>query len=352
MPSSECPLISLIVPVYNISKHLERCITSIINQSYKHIEIILVDDGSTDTSGQICDRYREKDSRITVVHQTNKGLSGARNAGLSIMRGDYVGFVDGDDFIDTFMYETLLKAIIAHEADVVQTGFHHADEHGNIIDTVTFKEASYLNANEMFHARFKENNIHVGVWTKLYKNEIFKKIRFFEGYVFEDYAILPNILNECKKFVVIEGAFYNYASNPTGISSAAANLTVIKSRLKTPLYVLQCLEKINKNFIEYGYLYICESSIKGYCKIKETTKIDTETKKEYIEKLRAQYEKYFELYKNDSSIKKQKVSRRIKWHLFSSTPYLVYLIITFKNLSRRSIKKITIPCRRFLQKHF
>jgi glycosyltransferase involved in cell wall biosynthesis len=334
------PLISIIVPVYNISGYLDRCVNSIINQSYENLEIILVDDGSTDDSGPICDACKDKDERIRVIHKVNGGLSSARNAGLDVMKGEYVGFVDGDDFIDKYMYETLFKAIIDNDADVVQTGFHHTEVSGNISDTVTFKEAIYENHDDMFDARFNKNNINVGVWIKLYKSKIFRNIRFLEGCVYEDYAIMPSILNECRKFVVIGGAFYNYVQTPGSISRGKVNLNIIKSRLEMPLYFLECIEKINKKFIRYAYLYICESSIKGYCRLLEADKTDKETKNEYREKLIAQFKKYYEIYKNDNSLKTQKLSREIKLYLFSVSPFVCYLLIKFKDYWRRLKKKI------------
>lgn len=342
MSESAIPLISIIVPVFNISKYLERCVDSIINQSYPNIEIILVDDGSTDNSGQICDIFSRKDQRVRVIHKVNGGLSSARNAGLSVMQGEYVGFVDGDDFIDKYMYETLVKAILDNDADVVQTGFHHTRGDGRIVDTVEFKEATYTNLNDMFYNRFKKSNIHVGVWTKLYKSKIFRNIRFLDGYVFEDYAILPNILNACRRFVVIGGAFYHYVSNPQGISAGKVNLKVIKSRLEVPLYVLKCIEEIDKNHIRYAYKYICESSIKGYCKIIETDKIDNETKKEYKRKLITQYNKYFEIYKKDTLLNEQNLPHKIKVYLFYATPYFAYLVISSKNFIRKSKKRIAL----------
>ena len=254
MSKQNNPLISIIVPVYNISKYLERCVNSIIAQSYENLEVILVDDGSTDNSGKICDVYKEKDKRIRVIHKINEGLSSARNAGLSVIKGEYVGFVDGDDFIDKYMYEILVKAISDNEADIVQTGYHHNYENGNIADTRTFKKATYNNLAYMFRAFFEEQNIHVGVWTKLYKSKIFRNIRFLEGHVFEDYAILPNILNECKNFVVIDGAFYNYAHNPESISRNKVSLDIIKDRFAVPMYVLNCIGNIDKKYIGYALI--------------------------------------------------------------------------------------------------
>ena len=335
------PLISIIVPVYNISQYLERCINSIVAQSHKNIEIILINDGSTDDSGQICDLYKEKDKRIRVVHKTNGGLSNARNTGLSIMKGEYVGFVDGDDFIDKYMYETLLNAMLENNADVVQTGYRHTDEHGRIADTQTFKEAMYNSLADMFYAFFEKQNIHVGVWTKLYKSKIFKNIRFFEGYVFEDYAILPNILNECNKYVVINGAFYNYAHNPESISRNKVNIDIIKSRFAVPMYVLECIENINRKYIGYAYNYICLSSIRGYDKIRETDKIDRNTKKECVNKLIEQYKNYFKLYREDAFFKRQKLFKKIKLYAFLINPYFSRLIFyVFKHFAGKIKRKI------------
>lgn len=335
MPEFSNSLVSIIVPVYNVSKYLDRCVNSIINQTYKNIEIILVDDGSTDQSGPICDAYGQKDKRVRVIHKIHGGISSARNAGLGIIKGEYVGFVDGDDFIDKNMYETLMKAILDSEADIVQTGFKHTDENGNIIDERKFKEAAYDNLDDIFYQGFEGKNIHGGVWTKLYKSAIFGNIRFFEGYVFEDYAILPNILCECKKFIVIDGAFYNYCSNPRSISKSKVSLNVIESRLETPLYVLKCMENIDKKFMGYAYRYICESSMVGYYKIKKTDKIDKETKKKYTRQLVAQYEKYFRIFRRDKLFRKRNIFSKIKLHIFSTAPYAVYLYNEFKG----SIKK-------------
>ena len=119
------PLISIIVPVYNVEKYLSKCIDSIINQTYKNIEIILIDDGSTDSSGAICDKYALVDSRIHVLHIENSGVSNARNVGLNHATGDYIGFVDSDDYIEPNMYELLLEELIADDVDVVQC--NHAE---------------------------------------------------------------------------------------------------------------------------------------------------------------------------------------------------------------------------------
>ena len=114
------PLISVIVPIYNVEKYLDRCVGSIINQTYKNLEIILVDDGSPDNCPQMCDDYAKKDSRIKVVHKENGGLSDARNAGMKVATGEYVSFIDSDDYISLDFYETLLETIVDNDSDIVE----------------------------------------------------------------------------------------------------------------------------------------------------------------------------------------------------------------------------------------
>ena len=116
------PLISVIVPVYNVEQYLRECIESITNQTYNHLQIILVDDGSTDDSGKICDEYKAIDERIIVIHQKNKGLVGARKTGLEVANGEYIGFVDSDDYIDREMYDSLLEYALLENADMVHSG--------------------------------------------------------------------------------------------------------------------------------------------------------------------------------------------------------------------------------------
>ena len=118
----ELPVLSVIIPVYNVEKYLDECVNSIVNQSYKNLEIILVDDGSTDKSGAICDEWRDRDSRIKVIHKANAGLGYARNSGIEVAEGDFVAFVDSDDFIDKDMYQDLMSIAISEKSDIVYSG--------------------------------------------------------------------------------------------------------------------------------------------------------------------------------------------------------------------------------------
>ena len=136
-------MISIIVPIYNIEAYLEECIKSIIKQTYKELEIILVDDGSTDGSSEICDEFAAQDKRIKVIHKQNEGLVLARKNGLQYVKGDYVLFVDGDDCIALNYYETLVNALKKNESDIVRMGMERIDENGKFINQVIPKKASY-----------------------------------------------------------------------------------------------------------------------------------------------------------------------------------------------------------------
>ena len=130
------PELSIIVPVYKVEKYLPKCLDSILAQTFTDFELILIDDGSPDRCGDICDEYAAKDDRLIVIHQENKGVSAARNAGLDIARGEYIGFVDSDDWIEPEMYETMLATAKESEAEIVACGANHSDE----TETILFQE--------------------------------------------------------------------------------------------------------------------------------------------------------------------------------------------------------------------
>ena len=172
------PCISIIVPIYNIQQYVGTCIKSIINQSYKNLQIILVDDGSTDFSGRICDSYKLIDNRIEVIHQKNLGLVEARKSGLRMARGEYIGFVDGDDYIDENMYECLFKYILKEDADMVHTGYFCSNE--NEISSKVDFNTEFISLEQ--HRKKLINdilnydvNIEPSIWSKLFKRELILK---------------------------------------------------------------------------------------------------------------------------------------------------------------------------------
>lgn len=177
-----CYRISVIVPVYNIEDYITQCIESIIGQTYFNLQIVLVDDGSTDSSGKICDKYAEKDDRIQVIHQANGGLVSARKAGLKVAEGDFIGFVDGDDYIEPNFYETLLNFLIEDQVDFVHTG-HIFEKHNVSIKKCQFesgvldldKDTTVNLINNYIFGSNGEQHIDFSTCTKLYKSGFIKK---------------------------------------------------------------------------------------------------------------------------------------------------------------------------------
>ena len=207
------PLISIIVPIYNVENYLNKCIDSILNQTYKNLEIILVDDGSTDLSGNIADEYAFKDNRIKVIHKENGGLSDARNTGLEIIKGDYVGFIDSDDYIDPLMYEKLYKYIQDNGLDVVLCGTNKVDEDDRIIESSNFFQSYSVNSKEeMVDIVFGDvhNNGPISVCTKLFKKHIFKNIRFPKGKSYEDCFVVMRWIDQTNRMGCLPNHFYNY----------------------------------------------------------------------------------------------------------------------------------------------
>jgi glycosyltransferase involved in cell wall biosynthesis len=206
-------LISVVVPVYNVEKYLEQCILSIINQTYVNLQIILVDDGSTDMSGSICEEFAKCDKRISVIHQDNKGLVGARKAGLEIAAGEYIGFVDSDDYIDHNMYFEMHRVLKEQDVDFVQTGMY-LDE----IESCGYDEQKIVlndgNRDEIIKSEFLEKEIvSLSIWSKLYRAELAKRVYAQvpdEQSFGEDMLFICGCLIECGSIYLYKRAFYHY----------------------------------------------------------------------------------------------------------------------------------------------
>ena len=166
------PLISIVVPVYNVKQFLTKCLNSIISQTYSNLEIIVVDDGSTDGSATICDDYAKKDKRISVIHKENGGLASARNAGIDVAKGTYIGFVDSDDYIEPYMYEKLLQAILKYSCNIAVCGINYVFDDGEVIAKANTEPEQFFE----FPWAIEEMNtfrlFDMGAWSKLYKREL------------------------------------------------------------------------------------------------------------------------------------------------------------------------------------
>lgn len=215
-------LVSVIVPVYNTEKYLRQCINSIIDQTYRKLEIILVDDGSTDRSGSICEEYAKQDSRIKVIHQKNGGLSAARNAALDVAAGEYIGFVDSDDYILPGMYENMVHCIEKQEADICVCMYRYEDEDGrrrlsksdaaiNFYGKKTAEEFAVC-----LYAGGYLNLVAISVWNKLYRRHVFAEERFLGRYA-EDDEIFGRIYSKPYSVYVMEQMYYMYVRHENSL---------------------------------------------------------------------------------------------------------------------------------------
>lgn len=215
-------LVSVIIPVYNVEKYLERCIDSVINQTYSNLEIILIDDGSTDKSSMICDKYKNIDKRIVAIHQKNCGVSIARNNALNVAKGDYVTFIDSDDYIKHDMIETLLNELIENNLSYVACGYI-VEKNNNIKDVIVPTENRlFLNGYDALENYFEQNNFEMNmatVWGGIYNMNIFKCIKFKNDIYFEDFEIMPYILSNCKKIMYLAYSGYIYSYNSDSITN-------------------------------------------------------------------------------------------------------------------------------------
>lgn len=266
-------IISVIVPVYNVNMYLDKCIQSIVNQSYQQIEIILVDDGSTDNSGEICDRWEAKDSRIKVIHKENGGLASARNTGLDIAVGKYIAFVDSDDYIRNDMYENMIKCMKDNQSDLVCCGRYRVDKNG-IKEQFTLKRPKTFTTEEALKEWFCNGCINEAAWDKVYKSTLFENIRFPNGELNEDMPIMPYLFSRCQKITHIGEPFYYYVQRLSGsITTSVYNrkkgvaydhLIAIETFVNAKYPILA--ETYKQLEAKYAFCFIVEMAESNTCK--------------------------------------------------------------------------------------
>lgn len=204
-------LVSVIVPVYNVEEYLTRCVDSILVQTYGNLEVILVDDGAKDCSGKICDEYAGKDSRVRVIHKENGGLSSARNAGIDIARGDYLEFVDSDDWIEPDAVESMLSMARTHQVELVVGGrWDVSAKTGEKKKGLCPKKQEVISGEEMVSRIFRWDNCDSSACDKLFSRRLFQEVRFPEGVICEDVPVMYKIVLDAGRVALLDRPIYNY----------------------------------------------------------------------------------------------------------------------------------------------
>lgn len=284
------PKVSVIIPVFNVEKYLEQCLDSIINQTLNDIEIICINDGSTDNSLKILKRYNEKDKRIKIINQKNKGLSIARNNGLKIAKGKYISFVDSDDWVDLNFLEKLYDKAMAYGADLVRTtyvyNFPNSEKRSEINNILISKENEELSVND--HS--------VVVWNAIYRRKYLENnnINYFDNFISEDIPFTARATYFSKKSLSVAGTYYHYRKNKNNTTSSINNIKKLLSRKKSNKITLDFINNVKYNN-EIEYLTAFERCITRYDNIfKEGLKIqnfDENLQKEFFNEFSEEFKK-------------------------------------------------------------
>lgn len=326
-------LVSVIVPIYNVEAYLERCVESILQQTYKHIEIILVDDGSPDRCGSMCEEYAQKDNRIKVLHKENGGLSDARNAGLEMAKGKYVLFVDSDDLIKKELVESCVQTAEKNSSDIVIFDFNRVEENEEIVTTMEIeKSGTYTLESEpriLFGSPSAVN--------KLFRRDLFIKtgIRFPVGKYYEDLGTIPKLLLLADKIDYIKKSYYDYMIRSGSIMTAAKFEKNYEDRTEMLNGILDFYKEKNvyENFYkELEYLAV----LNGYFAPSRDLILQNR-KSPVIKKFKNYIHEIFPDFKKNIYLNRY-LSKKDKWHLLVIESEQ-YWLMTFLSRIRSMVKK-------------
>lgn len=249
-------LISVIVPVYNVEKYLTQCIESVLKQTYHMLELILIDDGSTDQSGEICDRYASVDERVQVFHQANKGRSAARNAGMQAAKGEYLMFVDSDDWIDETCLETVW-AVTDEGTELVV--FRSRNIYADKMEDHSTGERKHFTGSEpltFYVGGYKDFQVLNAVWGKLYKKSLLADIRFEEGRYYEDVMFTTKTYAACRDCQYLDEAYYNYnIATENSITYQGVNELTFRDEIPIFYEKERYLEELGREDLSERYAY-------------------------------------------------------------------------------------------------
>lgn len=280
------PMISVIVPIYNVEAYLDKCISSIVNQTYTNLEIILVDDGSPDNCPAMCDTWVAEDSRIKVIHKENGGLSDARNAGMEIATGELMGFVDSDDWIEPDMYQLLYENLIANDCDISACGVQMDWEDGTPSRALTKDGSCVLKAKDAMCAIIEESWLKQPVWYKLYKTDLIKDIHFPVGKYHEDVFWSYQAVGRAKCVCVFERPCYHYiqrSGSIMGENYSLKRLDALEAKVARVRYIQAKMPELSSQaYLDFWFSCIyAQQMLMRYCDT-NTNEIATEIISEII----------------------------------------------------------------------
>lgn len=310
-------LVSIIVPVYNVEKYLEKCVESLIQQTYKYIEIILVDDGSSDSSGKICDSLSKKDDRIISLHKKNGGLSDARNYGIKHAKGNYLVFVDSDDWIENDTIEESLRRIISDKSDIVVYGFSVDYDNGNHKIKAPYKDECIDKKTALIYINSFQG-IDVSACNKMFKKELFDDIEFPYRKLCEDYYVMYKIFDKCNRISTSTSPKYHYFQRTNSISR---NSNVNMDFLYAAEEEVEYFKKHHRDILYSAITGMVFANLVIY-NMKQARKIKFEKRK--IQKEMRKYKKYI------TQNKVLSFSRKMQYFIFAYMGFVYDIYLKIK----------------------
>ncbi len=256
-------LISIIVPVYKVEKYIHKCIESILNQTYDKLEIILIDDGSPDSCPKICDDYALRDNRIKVIHQKNQGLSSARNKGIELAKGEYIGFVDSDDYIEPSMFQDLYNTIVENNADISICNFYVINNKSKEKTVKNGLKNKQYNKIEALKEILLDNEIQSYAWNKLYKRELFENVKYPVGKKYEDIGTTFYLFEKSNRIQYIGKPEYNYLNREDSIVFNYNEQTII-DYIDIIIERYKYVEKKYDALKKYNFYYLAKTLITAF----------------------------------------------------------------------------------------
>lgn len=315
--------ISIVVPVYNVEKYLDKCISSILQQSFTDFELILVDDGSNDGSERKCDEYKNGDSRIKVVHQENQGLSSARNIGIETSKGKYITFIDSDDFVHPRMLEILYNNILENKADISACGYEIVPEGKKIyVKSIGNNISIYNNIQSVKKIVEKSESIMIIACCKLYRRDLFQDVHYPSGKYHEDEFVTYKLLYKSNKIVVTDAKLYYYVQRSNSITGSTYSIKRLDKLEALEQAINFFKNEDNKELTclaEFRYLFNMQIA---YYRVKYEIKYN----KSIMDKLRKQYNEEFRKFAHNN-IKNIFIIKRIILWSFYMFPDLYCILV-------------------------
>ena len=327
----ETALISVVVPVYKAENVLPRCLDSIVGQSYKNLQIILVDDGSPDRSGVICDEYAQKDPRVQVIHTPNKGVYVARNLALNVVRGDYVVFVDADDWVDADMIASLLKLLLEADADIAQCGMKNEGSYQQLRNKYFGKTMVY-EREELTKAFFEENITH-GLLGKLFRAEIWKERRFEEGYYHVDAMTMAQLEEFCRRVVRMDDELYHYDTTGDSITRGRKKPLHIKSKER----LFEIYSSAAQRAPSAGSFFICSEIPCAGRLIPPGGEISLKMAVDHIRKMHAVFMRHWANAKKTQRYREASAMKKVLWKIFRCAPVCAAVFTSVYSRVKRMI---------------